>query len=73
MCAVNPSRISKTFNDKALREVVDDIANRTGCLLEIVNFNVEVSHMLRVGNDGGSLCSRVSNTSAPESWSLCRP
>ena len=42
MCAVNPSRISKTFTDAALREVVDDIANRTGSLLEIVNFNVEV-------------------------------
>ncbi|KAI0046589.1 fatty acid synthase [Auriscalpium vulgare] len=41
MCAVNPSRISKTFNDAALREVVDTICNRTGCLLEIVNFNVE--------------------------------
>ncbi|KAI0918227.1 hypothetical protein AcV7_007029 [Taiwanofungus camphoratus] len=41
MCAVNPSRISKTFNDAALREVVDDIAHRTSCLLEIVNFNVE--------------------------------
>ncbi|KDQ57051.1 hypothetical protein JAAARDRAFT_35647 [Jaapia argillacea MUCL 33604] len=41
MCAVNPSRISKTFTDAALREVVDTIAQRTGCLLEIVNFNVE--------------------------------
>ncbi|KAJ3540249.1 hypothetical protein NM688_g6254 [Phlebia brevispora] len=41
MCAVNPGRVSKTFNDAALREVVDNIANRTGCLLEIVNFNVE--------------------------------
>ena len=44
MCAVNPSRISKTFNDAALREVVDDIASRTGSLLEIVNYNVEVSN-----------------------------
>ena len=43
MCAVNPSRISKTFNDAALREVVDDIAQRTGTLLAIVNFNVEAS------------------------------
>lgn len=43
MCAVNPSRVSKTFTDAALREVVDDIAQKTGCLLEIVNFNVEVS------------------------------
>ncbi|KAI0077780.1 fatty acid synthase [Panus rudis PR-1116 ss-1] len=41
MCAVNPSRISKTFNDAALREVVDTISSRTNCLLEIVNFNVE--------------------------------
>ena len=43
MCAVNPSRVSKTFNDAALREVVDNITSRTSCLLEIVNFNVEVS------------------------------
>jgi fatty acid synthase subunit beta len=42
MCAVNPSRISKTFIDAALREVIDSIAARTGTLLEIVNYNVEV-------------------------------
>lgn len=42
MCAVNPSRISKTFSDAALREVVDSIAVQTGSLLEIVNYNVEV-------------------------------
>ncbi|KAF9648674.1 fatty acid synthase [Thelephora ganbajun] len=41
MCAVNPSRISPSFNDSALREVVDDISRKTNCLLEIVNFNVE--------------------------------
>ncbi|KAF8525925.1 hypothetical protein BU17DRAFT_74311 [Hysterangium stoloniferum] len=41
MCAVNPSRISKTFNDAALREVVDTIAAKGNVLLEIVNFNVE--------------------------------
>ncbi|KAL1666812.1 acyl transferase domain-containing protein, partial [Schizophyllum commune] len=41
MCAVNPSRISKTFTDAALREVVDGIASSTNRLLEIVNFNVE--------------------------------
>ena len=41
MCAVNPSRISKTFNDAALREVVDSIAHKTELLLEIVNYNVE--------------------------------
>ena len=42
MCAVNPSRISKTFTDAALHEVVDSIAVRTSTLLEIVNYNVEV-------------------------------
>ncbi|KAJ7067175.1 fatty acid synthase [Mycena amicta] len=41
MCAVNPSRISKTFTDAALREVVDTISTLTGSLLEIVNYNVE--------------------------------
>ena len=43
MCAVNSSRISPTFSDAALREVVDSIATRTASLLEIVNYNVEVS------------------------------
>lgn len=46
MCAVNPSRVSKTFSDAALREVVDSIATLTGTLLEIVNYNVEVRHIL---------------------------
>ncbi|THV02954.1 hypothetical protein K435DRAFT_852388 [Dendrothele bispora CBS 962.96] len=41
MCTVNPSRISMTFSDAALREVVDTVAAKTGALLEIVNFNVE--------------------------------
>ncbi|KJA22981.1 hypothetical protein HYPSUDRAFT_122868, partial [Hypholoma sublateritium FD-334 SS-4] len=41
MCAVNPSRISPTFSDGALREVVDSIATISGSLLEIVNYNVE--------------------------------
>lgn len=43
MCAVNPSRVSKTFDDAALREVVDSITHHTGLLLEIVNYNVEVA------------------------------
>ncbi|KAI0685962.1 fatty acid synthase [Cytidiella melzeri] len=49
MCAINPSRISKTFNDAALREVVDDIASRTGSLLEIVNYNVEGQQYVAAG------------------------
>ena len=40
MCAVNPSRISKTFNEQALQYVVENVAGTTGWLLEIVNYNV---------------------------------
>jgi fatty acid synthase subunit beta len=35
MCVINPSCISKTFSDAALREVVDNIAGTTGALPEI--------------------------------------
>ena len=40
MCAVNPSRIGKTFNEQALQYVVENIAETTGWLVEIVNYNV---------------------------------
>lgn len=40
MCAVNPSRISQTFNEMALQYVVSNIAEETKWLLEIVNLNV---------------------------------
>lgn len=40
MCAVNPSRISKTFNEQALQYVVENVAEETGWLLEIVNYNI---------------------------------
>ncbi|MCJ1351418.1 MAG: beta subunit of fatty acid synthetase [Icmadophila ericetorum] len=40
MCAVNPSRISKTFNEQALQYVVENVSEETGWLLEIVNYNV---------------------------------
>ncbi|KAI1814482.1 fatty acid synthase beta subunit dehydratase [Poronia punctata] len=40
MCAVNPSRISKTFGEGALRFLVNSIAEETGWLLEIVNYNI---------------------------------
>jgi fatty acid synthase subunit beta len=40
MCAVNPSRINKTFNEEALRFVVSAVAETTGWLLEIVNYNI---------------------------------
>jgi fatty acid synthase subunit beta len=50
MCAVNPSRISKTFNESALRYVVEQIGQQTGWLLEIVNFNVENQQYVCAGN-----------------------
>jgi len=40
MIAVNTSRISKTFNEQALQYVVDNIAEETKWLLEVVNYNV---------------------------------
>ena len=40
MCAVNPSRISKTFTEEALQFVVENISESTGWLVEIVNYNV---------------------------------
>jgi fatty acid synthase subunit alpha, fungi type len=40
MCAVNPSRVGKTFTEFALREVVDKISSRCDTLLQIVNLNV---------------------------------
>jgi len=46
MCAVNPSRISRSFNDAALREVVDSVSQHSDRLLEIVNFNVEACFFL---------------------------
>lgn len=50
MCAVNPSRISATFNDAALRFVVNEVAAKTGWLLEIVNYNVENQQYVTAGD-----------------------
>ncbi|ODQ66250.1 S-acyl fatty acid synthase thioesterase [Nadsonia fulvescens var. elongata DSM 6958] len=50
MCAVNPSRISKTFDDAALRFVIDHISEQTGWLLEIVNYNVENTQYVTAGD-----------------------
>ncbi|KAF9508762.1 hypothetical protein BS47DRAFT_1365687 [Hydnum rufescens UP504] len=50
MCAVNPSRISKTFNEAALCEVVEVIAHCSNVLLEIVNYNVEGSQYVCAGD-----------------------
>ncbi|KAL2129217.1 hypothetical protein VTI74DRAFT_8074 [Chaetomium olivicolor] len=40
MCAVNPSRISPTFKEDALRFIVSNIYESTNWLLEIVNYNI---------------------------------
>jgi len=73
MCAVNPSRISKTFSDAALREVVDSIAVISGSLLEIVNYNVEVCDTLIQSLSLLILQHRVSSMFVPENLLLCRP
>ncbi|OCF76033.1 fatty acid synthase subunit beta [Kwoniella mangroviensis CBS 8886] len=40
MMAANPSRVGKTFNEMALREIVDTISKQKDILLQIVNLNV---------------------------------
>ena len=50
MCAVNPSRISKTFNEVALEFVVSNIADETGWLLEIVNYNIANAQYVCAGD-----------------------
>lgn len=50
MVACNPLRISKTFDDAALRFVVDAVSKKTGWLLEIVNYNVENQQYVAAGD-----------------------
>ncbi|PLN75314.1 fatty acid synthase beta subunit dehydratase [Aspergillus taichungensis] len=50
MCAVNPSRISRTFNEQALQYVVENISEQTGWLLEIVNYNVANMQYVAAGD-----------------------
>ena len=50
MCAVNPSRISKTFNEQALQYVVENIMETTSWLLEIVNLNVHNQQYVCAGD-----------------------
>ena len=50
MCAVNPSRISKTFNEQALQYVVENISETTGWLIEIVNYNVANQQYVTAGD-----------------------
>lgn len=50
MCAVNPSRISKTFNEEALQFVTANIAEETGWLLEIVNLNIANAQYVCAGD-----------------------
>lgn len=52
MVAVNPSRISKTFNEQALQYVVDNIAEETKWLLEVVNYNVANQQYVCAGDVG---------------------
>lgn len=40
MMAVNPSRVNKAFDQDSLKAIIKTIAQETGTLLEIVNFNV---------------------------------
>ena len=73
MCTINPSRVSTTFSDAALCEVVDSIATCTASILEIVNYNVEVSFTFMTAIHFNLLCIyKVNNMSALENSLLCR-
>ncbi|CAK40114.1 uncharacterized protein An09g01750, partial [Aspergillus niger] len=50
MCAVDPSRLSKSFNEARLQYLVSLIAKETGWLLEIVNYNVANSQYVCAGD-----------------------
>ncbi|KAL7663845.1 Fatty acid synthase subunit beta [[Candida] zeylanoides] len=50
MCAVNPTRVNPTFDETALRFVVDEVSSNTGWLLEIVNYNVENTQYVTAGD-----------------------
>jgi len=50
MCAVNPSRIGKTFTEQALQYVVENIAETTTWLLEIVNYNIANMQYVAAGD-----------------------
>ena len=50
MIAVNPGRVSATFNQDALQFVVEKVASRTQWLLEIVNYNVENQQYVAAGD-----------------------
>ena len=73
MCAVNSSRVSPTFSDVALREVVDSIATHTASLLRIVSYNVGVGLSFLTAIHLDYLCiNRVNNMSVPENSLLYR-
>lgn len=50
MVAVNPGRVSPTFNQDALKFVVKCVDKRTGWLVEIVNYNVENQQYVAAGD-----------------------
>ncbi|SCU97468.1 LAFA_0G11584g1_1 [Lachancea sp. 'fantastica'] len=50
MVAVNPGRVSPTFNQDALKFVVECVDKRTGWLVEIVNYNVENQQYVAAGD-----------------------
>ncbi|CCH45960.1 fatty acid synthase [Wickerhamomyces ciferrii] len=50
MIAVNPSRVSGTFTQDALKFVVDRVGKQTTWLVEIVNYNVENQQYVAAGD-----------------------
>jgi hypothetical protein len=54
------------FSDDALREIVDSIPTSTGCLLEIMNYNIDVRYFYMVAFSTNVPFYRVNNMSVRE-------
>ncbi|EPE29992.1 FabD/lysophospholipase-like protein [Glarea lozoyensis ATCC 20868] len=50
MVALNPSKISRDMKQDFVREIIREIAEQSGLLLEIVNFNLEGQQYVCAGN-----------------------
>ncbi|KAH8885019.1 hypothetical protein GQ53DRAFT_829395 [Thozetella sp. PMI_491] len=71
MVAVNPSRVSKGFDQVALEKVVTDIGKKTGLLLEVVNYNIDGVQYVCAGHLKtlwmlGFVCDRLSKGGSAE-------
>ncbi|KAF9890443.1 hypothetical protein FE257_005848 [Aspergillus nanangensis] len=72
MCAVDPTRVSKTFTEDNLHWCVAEVAQSTGGLLEIVNYNVANMQYVCAGDLRGlAILTAVMDSLASGSLHIC--